>query len=90
MRLEADPAGLMSLEDELGSGSVRFFQQADWPPEVIRTLRRGAQPDRTQDLIVNLHAEGYSLRVHRPVVVAAAAGHSGPLLAYVVIGRGTA
>jgi DNA polymerase-3 subunit alpha len=29
MRDEADPAGLMSLEDDLGSGAVRFVQHAE-------------------------------------------------------------
>jgi DNA polymerase III alpha subunit len=35
MRDEADPAGLMSLEDDLGSGALKFVQQAEWAPEVL-------------------------------------------------------
>jgi DNA polymerase-3 subunit alpha len=35
MRDEADPAGLMALEDDLGSGALRFVQQSEWAPEVL-------------------------------------------------------
>jgi DNA polymerase-3 subunit alpha len=32
---ESDPAGLMSLEEDLGSGAVRFAYQPEWTPEVL-------------------------------------------------------
>ena len=32
---ESDPAGLMSLEDDLGSGAVKFAYQSEWTPEVL-------------------------------------------------------
>jgi DNA polymerase III subunit alpha len=36
MRLgESDPAGLATLEDDLGSGAVRFVHAAEWSPEIL-------------------------------------------------------
>jgi DNA polymerase-3 subunit alpha len=32
---QSDPAGLMSLEDDLGAGAVKFALQAEWTPEVL-------------------------------------------------------
>jgi DNA polymerase-3 subunit alpha len=32
---ESDPAGLVSLEDDLGSGALKFVHQAEWTPEVL-------------------------------------------------------
>jgi DNA polymerase III alpha subunit len=32
---ESDPAGLMSLEGDLGSGAVKFAYQSEWTPEVL-------------------------------------------------------
>jgi DNA polymerase-3 subunit alpha len=32
---EADPAGLMTLEDDIGSGAIKFAYQSEWTPEVL-------------------------------------------------------
>jgi DNA polymerase-3 subunit alpha len=32
---ESDPAGLMSLEDDLGSGALRYIAAAEWSPEIL-------------------------------------------------------
>src|SRR6266849_2783914 len=32
---ESDPAGLSTLEDDLGSGAVKYVQVAEWWPEIV-------------------------------------------------------
>src|SRR5206468_1012366 len=37
---EGDPAGLLSLEDELAAGSIKLLPTAEWSPETIAAFER--------------------------------------------------
>jgi DNA polymerase-3 subunit alpha len=59
---DSDPAGLATLEDDLGSGAIKYITPAEWSPEVVAAYELAHLGFYTASPVGNTHARQASCR----------------------------